>query len=302
MFRIHWFSVTIFDKPERMNYLWSEFFSQLGLLVAGKSGGRGYYLISHALLGAKLYSAPVTNPELNHYHIEIPGQACDALSPHVFPTFLSWLKGMELSYQVKRVDLAFDNCPFTPSDFLQCIVDGKAVTLAKRETLKFYNHPFEVSEDGQHLGNSGCVIGSNESQRMVTVYDKRGFTRLEFQMRDDRAHAVVHDLFKNTYEDWQLVALSHLRQYIDMVKTDWWAEFVSGIDRADLKISSARLITREKMWSWIRGQVAVAMSVLYDIDEDADEHLQQIMLHARLERDRSPYKSVLQLRKPVDYE
>lgn len=295
MFRIHWFSVTVFDNPDRLAWLWSEFFGQLGLLVSSNHGGRGYHLIHNALLGAKVYTNPVSNPDLHHYHIEITGQACDALSPHVFPTFLSWLKGMELRYSVKRVDFAFDDVGFSPSEFFTAVQSEALVSLAKRRTIRFYSSPYEIADDGRE-GTSTCSIGSNQSQRMVTVYDKRGATRLEFQLRDERAHAVTHDIFSNDYQDWERVAKAHLRQFIDFKGTDWWAVFVSMIERADLKISSARVVSLSSMRHWISRQVAVSLSVLFDVDEDADDFLKKIMLHAKIERDRSRYKSVLQLR------
>jgi len=300
MFRIHWFSITVFDNPDRMAWLWSEFFGQLGLLVHSNHGGRGYHVIHNALLGAKVYSRPVSNPDLQHYHIEIPGQACDALSPHVFPTFMSWLKGMDLRYSVKRIDLAFDDVPFNPSDFLEAIKNDELISLAKRHTLRFFQSPYEMAEDGSREGTSTCSIGSNQSQRMVTVYDKRGYTRLEFQLRDERAHAVAHDIFEHDYTEWEQTAKAHLKQYIDFNNLDWWQLFTVMVVRADLKISSARVLSLQSMRHWISRQVAVSLSVLFDVDDDADKFLSQIMLHAKIERDRSRYKSVLQLRQAVE--
>ena len=114
--RIHWFSITIFSSPKDRELLWKEYFSALGVLVSVGHGGRGYREIDQALLGAKVYYDPVqlTQDGNSHYHVEIPGEACDALLPSVFSTLLAELTGCGIRYSVKRLDLAFDDVPFSP--------------------------------------------------------------------------------------------------------------------------------------------------------------------------------------------
>ena len=100
--RIHWFSITIFSSPKDRELLWKEYFSALGVLVSVGHGGRGYREIDQALLGAKVYYDPVqlTQDGNSHYHVEIPGEACDALLPSVFSTLLAELTGCGIRYNV----------------------------------------------------------------------------------------------------------------------------------------------------------------------------------------------------------
>ena len=230
-------------------------------------GGRSYRVIEEGLLGAKVYSDPIRLGELGqtHFHIELPGQACDALLPSVFPTLLAELRGNDVRFNVKRLDLAFDDVPFSPREFLEALQADEVVSLAKRRTIRVEQSPYQVSEDGNRTGTMTVYLGANSSERMVRVYDKRGPVRLEFQMRDKRAHAVAMDVFALDYPEWEAKAKGHLRQFLDFCNVDWWQLFVKSVVRENLKISSARAVTFGGMERWLDKQVSVAMSVWFDV-------------------------------------
>lgn len=297
MMRIHWFSITIFQDPKKRELLWKEYFSALGVLVSVGHGGRGYREIDQALLGAKVYYDPVqlTQDGASHYHVEIPGEACDALLPSVFSTLLAELTGCGIRYNVKRLDLAFDDVPFSPQEFLEAAQSDQMVSLAKREKIKIHQSPFKLSDDGKREGTTTVYLGRNSSQRMVRVYDRRGPVRLEFQMRDDRAHAVALDIFSKDYTDWEITAKSHLRQYVDFKDIDWWRLFVSMVVRASLKISSARKVTFAKLEGWLDKQVSVALSVWFDVQGEQAQAAFFDMLRRARRRNRSRYAAVLEL-------
>jgi DNA relaxase NicK len=248
------------------------------------------------LLGSKVYTDPaVSGVSGSHYHIEIPGSACDALLPDVFQLLISELSLSSIRFNVKRLDLAFDDAPFTPKQFYDAVYAGSLISLAKRETLQIIQSPFEVRDNGE-VGTSTVYIGSGSSQRMVRVYDKRGGTRLEFQLRDERANAIALSLFALPYSDWWLEALRHLRQYIDFVGQDWWAAFVCFADRANLIISSARVVTLQRMERWLNRQVFLALSVYLRVwGEGALDHLADVTTKAFNTRDLSRYQAILQL-------
>jgi len=295
--RIHWFSITIFQDPKKRELLWQEYFSALGVLVSVGHGGRGYREIDQALLGAKVYHDPVqlTKDGASHYHVEIPGEACDALLPSVFSTLLAELTGCGVRYNVKRLDLAFDDVPFSPQEFLEAAKSDDMVSLAKREKIKINQSPFQLTDDGKQEGTTTVYLGRNSSQRMVRVYDRRGPVRLEFQMRDDRAQAVALDVFSKPYPDWEITAKSHLRQYVDFIDIDWWDLFVDMVVRADLKISSARKVTFAKLEGWLDKQVSVALSVWFDVQGEVAQAEFFEMLRKARRRDRSRYAAVLEL-------
>jgi DNA relaxase NicK len=304
MFSVHWFAITIHQDFERVKSLWSQFFALgLGVLVDKGHGARGYRQITEALLGAKIYFDHVTAKEgKEHCHIEIPGSACEAVLPSVFPALVNFLTENQVRFSIKRVDFAFDGVPFSPQDFYDGLMSDNLVSPIKRDpslkndSIQKIESPCALRENGE-IGTMTVYAGDKSSQRMVRVYNKRGDTRLELQLRKERAHAVCLDVFAKAWEDWEITVKAHLRQFIDFKKTDWWAVFVSIAHRADLKISSARRMSLTKMEEWINRQVVVSLSVYEDVfgKAEATHRLDRLIRKARKTRDRSRYASVLQL-------
>jgi DNA relaxase NicK len=304
MFSVHWFAITIHQDFEKVKGLWSQFFALgLGVLVDKDHGARGYKQISEALLGAKIYFDHVTAKEgKEHCHIEIPGSACEAVLPSVFPELVNFLIENKVRFSIKRADFAFDGVPFSPQDFYDGLLSDNLVSLIKRDpsldndSISKQESPCALRENGE-VGTMTAYAGSAASQRRVRVYNKRGDTRLELQLRDERAHAVCLDVFAHAWEEWEFIVKTHLRQFIDFKNTDWWAVFVSVAHRADLKISSARRISLSRMENWLERQVIVSLSVIEDVKgkEEARFWLSRLTTKARKLRDRSRYASVLQL-------
>jgi DNA relaxase NicK len=304
MFSVHWFAITIHQDFEKVKSLWSAFFVLgLGVLVDKGHGARGYRQISEALLGAKVYYDHVTAKEgKNHCHIEIPGSACEAVVPSVFPDLVNFLTENQIRYSIKRVDFAFDGVPFSPQDFYEGLMSENLVSLIKRDpslendSIRVEQSPCRLRENGE-VGTMTVYAGSSSSQRMVRVYNKRGDTRLELQLRDERAQAVCLDVFAHAWDEWEYTVKAHLRQFIDFKLIDWWAVFVSVAPRADLKISSARRMSLTRMENWFNRQVVVALSVYEDVwgKAEANQRLEGLVTKARKTRDRSRYESVLQL-------
>ena len=80
------------------------------------------------------------------------------------------------------------------------------VTLAKRDQIRLDQSPFALREDGQ-IGTTTVYLGSNESGRMLRVYNRRGPTRIELQMRDDRAQLVAIDILLRHPSKWHEVGI-----------------------------------------------------------------------------------------------
>ena len=304
MFSVHWFSITIHQDFDKVKSLWSQFFALgLGVLVDMGHGGRGYKQIYQALLGSKIYFDHNNAKEgKEHCHIEIPGSACEAVLPSVFPELVKSLTENNVRFSIKRADFAFDGVPFSPQDFLDGLMSENLVSLIKRDpalekgSIRVSQSPYALRENGE-VGTMTVYAGSTSSQRMVRVYNKRGDTRLELQLRDERAHAVCLDVFAHAWDEWEFIVKTHLRQFIDFKNTDWWAVFVSIAHRVDLKISSARRMSLIKMENWLERQVIVSLSVIEDVKgkEEARYWLNGLTSKARKTRDRSRYASVLQL-------
>lgn len=300
MFSVHWFALTIFQDIEQVKNLWSKFFSLgLGVLVDKGHGARGYKQIAEALLGAKIYyDHQAAKVGQEHCHIEIPGSACEALIPSTFQDLVSYLQENKIRFSIKRADFAFDGVPFSPQDFFDGLMSDNLVSLIKRdpslenESIRIEQSPCRLRENGE-VGTMTVYAGSKSSDRMVRVYNKRGDTRLEFQMRNERSHAVCLDVFSHAWAEWESTVKGHVRQFIDFANTDWWAVFIATSQRAYLKISSARQISVARLEGWLERQVVVALSVHEDIY--GKEGINKLVSEARRSRNRSRYASILQL-------
>ena len=187
----------------------------------------------------KVYLHPV-NENAAYFHFEIPGEACDMLRWEYYFGLINYLQcNFPDKYSFKRVDLAFDQVPFTPQDVEEAIKAGLVRSLAKRESLVCLNAHFQLRDDGVE-GCSTVQFGSRASERMIRVYNKRGFTRLELQTRDDRADAICKGLF--VVQDtscWFPLLIGHLRDFVDL-DTPWWVHFISGYSRAYLTLFQNR--------------------------------------------------------------
>lgn len=302
--KIHWFGVTLKCDYDFSLQLWNYFFSfELGLLSQTSRAGRGFQHIDIALHESKLYWAPFPQNSINYdyCHIELTGSACDAVLPERFSQFFNYLIENEIPFKVTRLDLAFDNAPFTPKQFFDRVTSENCFTYAKRETFTYISTPEYKREDGS-LGSDTAYVGSRTSSRFLRVYDERGFTRLEFVVKEDRAQQIASDLFTHEYSQWEQIAKAHLLDYIRFI--DWvsWHEFIQNTDRADLIISSARRTSLSKMRGWFVNQVSVSLSVFFDVlgHDEAMQVINQMVVDARNNRDRTRYQSLLEMRHPFE--
>jgi len=273
--KIHWFAVTI--KRKSMEYglaLWDVWFSPyLGEMQSPGHGGQGFQNIFKSLAGARLYGNPAgmdrKDMDTQYFHIEFPGQACDAIPDLVFREFMVVLN-LDEKFQITRLDLAWDGVPFTPKHLKQAVENNLIRTYAKRSKVKFTESPWEEREDGQ-MGTSTVSIGARSSERMLRTYDRRGPVRLEFQSRHKRATYIANEVLIHPVEQWVDLAVEHLRDYIDFLEPEsgiplpWWQEFIKDKPRGKRMVDDAREKELDRMILWIYHQVAPTLSVLEDV-------------------------------------
>jgi len=288
---IHWLSFVVFAPKEDAFKLYNSLFRNLfGDLESLGSGGRGFKEIWHSLLEFKVYVDP-SRGQQDYFHFEIPGRACE---------LIPWEKFLQLEgvlnfiypehYRYKRLDFAFDNVPFIPQDMETAIKNNDVRSLAKRKSLKKLEEPFEKKDNGE-IGTYTVYFGSRQSERMIRVYNKRGFTRLELELKDRRANLVAVQLFSvSDISEWHPIALSHLQDFIE-VDTDWWREFVSGTGRAWATVSTPREVSQEKTTDWLEHQVSAALSVIHDIRDD--DFLKDLIRKGRVKRKRNSRYNLL---------
>lgn len=269
-YQIHWLSFTVKAEREDAFTLYEILFRDIfGPLEDLGNGGRGFKEIFHNCLEFKLYLSPKSSSAESYWHIEIPGRACECIPNDCFLALGDFLESnFKDRYEYKRLDFAYDHVGFEPKDVEGAIRAYQVRSLAKRETLYINSSPFVLRDDGTQ-GTYTVSFGSNQSERMITVYNKRGFTRLEFQTRGLRANVVGrHFLLKKNTDEWSRIGLSHLRDFIDF-KTDWWDVFINGTQRAHETISRPREVSLGKLVRWMDKQVSPALSVAVDILPEA---------------------------------
>jgi len=296
IYQIHWIGFTVKADSESAMSLYQNIFQDtFGKVQPLGNGGRGFKEIYVGLLGIKIYLTPISSSSEPYWCIEIPGLACEQLTPdHLFGLF-TYLEGnFKGRYKFTRLDFAFDHVGFTPEDVEAAVRNNLVRSLAKRESLHIESTPFLPRDDGE-LGTYTVEFGSNQSERMITVYNKRGYTRLEFQMRDARADLVAKELFSSFEEkEWFKIAIAHLRDFADF-ETDWWEKFVTANARAFQTISRARDVSMGKIMRWMVKQVSPALSVV--MDTLTPEEIKSLINQGR--KRRGPrYDSLLP--KPVD--
>ena len=290
-FRIHWLSYTIHAPFEEAFVLYDNLFKDtFGALIPLGNGGRGFKEIQTGLAGFKIYLHP-SSGDNEYFHFEIPGEACDSLRWEYYFALINYLESnFPGKYFFKRIDLAFDDVPFTPKDIEEAIIAENVRSLAKRESLEIFNSPYKQNDNGDH----GCYtvnFGSRSSERMVRVYNKRGFTRVELQTKDARAHAIGMQLLNiQDVNCWFPVMISHLLDFL-YVDTDWWKEFVSGNGRAYLTVSEPRKAELDRLANWFVKQIAPAFSVLVDGLDGVE--LQHMIKQGRRRRN-AKYESLVQ--------
>ncbi|KAA3645712.1 MAG: hypothetical protein DWQ07_12295 [Chloroflexi bacterium] len=311
-FKIDWFAITVkgvgdMSLEHEAGRYWNLFFEEyLGKLTRLGHGGRGYKTVFTALGGAKVYVNPVN--ELNHYHIEFPATAVDAMPREVLRGFMRELDYREnregSGYKVTRLDFAWDYINCSPSDFMAAVQENRIRTLAKRSTLKFDSSPMQEREDGG-IGADTCYLGASSSERRIRLYNMHGFNRLEYVMRQDRADAVAREVLKFDVERWGGLAVPHLRDYIDVLAepesgdlADWWEELIQEVPRAFLTVTDAAEVELLRLQMWIFKQVAPAFSVL--VDCMGEGVLENVRFYGSF-RDRSRYEHLLKNIKPEDF-
>jgi len=291
-FRIDWLSFTIFGVDSHAAF-WAEFFEdKLGNLTSLGHGGRGFHEILQTANGAKVYVNPVSISDKGvYFHIELPGQSMACLTPqHVIDMFYLMKAGIPI--QVTRLDLAWDDVFFTPDDFYTQLIEGKVVTRATRQSITYYESPFQEQEIGGKIGCHTCYVGARSSERMIRVYDLHGFTRLEFQLRGDWAHVVAGLLMQGEYQSWVEKSLTFLKQYIDFPGWDLWKLFLHDSEMATIVVKSARLVSMSRLEKWLAKQVIpglFVMQAIYGID-DFWEFVVRNITDKRLEK----YKPIIE--------
>ena len=264
---------------------WSEYFHPLGY------GARGYRSIWIGPHNLRLYGYPDTG---QHCHIEIQGNVLESFGCEHAQNYLLSLNHVSFDWRCTRIDVAFDQCPFTPAMCNEARIIGNIRTRAHRCSWKWL-----VSNDGDTL-----YIGSRKSGRLVRIYNRRGPTRLETEYHGEWAGKVCKLLAALRIDLWLIECAGILRDFVDFVDAKassgnisrapllpWWNSFVDGAEKAELQIGGThRAMTAMRMERYLqrllptlcvmRHGLGVSLDSLTDsiLDDLPAKHLSRIRL------------------------
>lgn len=217
-------------------------------------GGFGYHMAAVGPAGARAYW---THGRAD-VHVVLPGQACEHLG-------LAGVVGAAVALDLvpTRVDFAWDCEGITPAELRGWFQDGQVVTRAHRESWGW-----QESATGTTF-----TLGARSSERYLRCYDQRGPTRVELEVKGDRAPVVWAHLLEHQEADWSRAAMALLRDFVDFrdrssgVRPDCapllpkWAVVVDGAGRQALKIPRP-VFSLERSRSWLSRSVFPVLALV----------------------------------------
>ena len=238
---IHWLSITYFVNivVAMTHFLkeflgeeiedeleWSEYF------YASEHGARGYRALYFGPEGIRLYGYPHTG---QHCHLEIPGKVIEKYGNQKVIDYLKSLKEQDYEWRCKRVDIAFDYCPFTPLECYEAWQRGDVHSKCHRNSWDW-----RENADGRTL-----YIGSRMSDRFIRIYDRRGFTRLELEFKNRWSENFARVITEIEPDQWIKQCIGYLIDFIDFNTSDpsscvsWWEKFIDEAPSIKLDVSKS---------------------------------------------------------------
>lgn len=269
---VHWFAGTckrpITEVLEAVSAL-----REYAPVVEHQRGARGGYSKS-ATVGGVFIAWGESRPDV---FVSVKGEVCEELG-------LPGLAAMSVTLALEpssRLDVAWDTDFLTPGTVETAVRAGEVVARFDRSVNPETGRMRGIERRGNHEGDT-VYLGSRTSERFVRVYDRRGPTRVEMELKERRAVELWRRLLAlNDEAAWGMEALAELRAFVDFRAVvlgprsgkpvgaadrpllDWWAAFVQGAERRStvLPRKAPRLETMDR---WLRQQVAPVLALVAD--------------------------------------
>lgn len=267
-FQIHWFTGVAYLSPEdTFNHVHDITGASFVALPYGRQGYRSAYQAVE-LPSLTVLCDPGDPDNMPPVCIVVKGEDCEALG---------WqrLQALSAPFKPTRVDLAFDDFPFSPDEFKSHVLNGSVRTRAHRRTLD-YHEDWDKYEELGHPGQTSSLGGRGSSQ-FFRCYNSRGFDRGELELKGSLAEA-AYELLQAPIDQARETALSFLRRFIDFVDTStstnkkrqWllpaWAVWLDGISKAVVDLPPRPVQVLDRVWSWAKKQLAPSLALLQTAD------------------------------------
>lgn len=210
----------------------------------------GYEMASTGKDGSNLFSHPYPNKagkRANHVHIELKGTQCEQYSLEDIHRLLVNLSRIGSRMVVTRIDFAFDHHSISP----QYMIDA---WYHKRIRTRCRGFSPQDNPDG----SKGFYIGSASSERILCVYDKRGFNRAEFRLKTDFTKKVLPQLLQTNVADLPKLVAGWLDEYAQVTSEPivrgrnysidpGWSSFIGDAFQAQIPKPEKPQSSRERL-------------------------------------------------------
>jgi DNA relaxase NicK len=201
-------------------------------------------------------------------HVEIPGEACEFAGPEGLINLWTDCGG-----KLRRFDVAIDGLKGA---------DGNDLDPAEVFDMA-YNRPECVRTKANLAGDESVTmmqnrkgktsyIGAASSERRVRIYNARGPTRLELQVRGKRAESYGDVLEGLCVSKLPKVIVGLVRAFVDFVEPSsnksrsvlqgWWSSAVESFDQIVTSIPKI-VVTIESKWQWLQQSVRRTMAIMH---------------------------------------
>lgn len=260
IFSLDWLSLTVWLPLEELKPFLAQFID-LDTLEDSGHGGIGFSQLFWGKHGFQLYANPtnVKEGDKTYCSLRLPGEALRAVGLENLVQFYTSLCECGIRTNCTRFDVAFDTQRFMVQD----VIDARASGELECRAAVFR----EIRElQGDELTGHTVYFGARSSEAMLRIYYKTDghsfgndpFTRVELELKGERASFHFMELMANAMTDWCVVAGAWLTAFIQ-VGREWWMAFVAGFRAFWLRLSRPPE-TLERMGKWLRKQVAPTLA------------------------------------------